>query len=107
MNKSERNEIMLEANRLFGESFQVDLCIEECSELIKALLKHRRYRTIETLANVSEELADVRIMVEQIINIFDIERSVKDSENFKMARQLKRNLRRQDDIISMADQDDN
>lgn len=57
---------------------QVDMCIEECSELIKALLKHRRAKHRALLsklgttpeASIREELADVQIMVFQMMMLF-------------------------------------
>ena len=61
----------------FGAPAQVDMAIEEMSELTKALLKHRRYcegcqakeedRLEEAIA---EEMADVFIMLYQLIYIF-------------------------------------
>ena len=37
------------------------------SELTKAIIKHRRYATRETYENLCEEIADVAIVIEQII----------------------------------------
>lgn len=49
---------------------QVDMCIEECSELIKALLKLRRDKhSVFRLKNVHQELADVQIMVFQMMKL--------------------------------------
>lgn len=50
------------------------MCIEECSELIKALLKYRRLpledrlntRGMKILKNIQEEIADVQIMLWQM-----------------------------------------
>lgn len=42
---------------------QVDIMIEEMSELTKALIKHRREPSDETLENIQEEIADVKIMM--------------------------------------------
>ena len=58
----------------YGWEAQTDMCIEECSELIKALLKYRRLPLEERLAlkgtkafeNIQEEIADVQIMLWQI-----------------------------------------
>ncbi len=46
----------------FGEQKQKDMLIEEMSELTQALLKDRRGRE----SNVSEEIADVQIVLDQI-----------------------------------------
>jgi NTP pyrophosphatase (non-canonical NTP hydrolase) len=64
---------LLKAVTVYGERQQEDVAIEELSELIKALIKHRRYNTKETKENIIEELADVYIMLIQltIIHGFD------------------------------------
>lgn len=60
------------AVRTFGEDMQVDKCIEECSELTKALLKYRQMKKgfggnkAELIENILEELADCEIMLEQM-----------------------------------------
>ncbi len=46
----------------FGEQKQKDMLIEEMSELTQALLKDRRGRE----SNISEEIADVQIVLDQI-----------------------------------------
>jgi len=46
----------------FGERNQKDMLIEEMSELTQALLKDRRGRE----SNISEEIADVQIVLDQI-----------------------------------------
>ena len=38
-----RNEIIKQAIAAYGKDAQTDICIEECSELIKALLKNSLY----------------------------------------------------------------
>ena len=73
-----RSEILKKAVDVYGKEAQVDMCVEECSELIKALLKERRqgYGKVEplkkqfALEHVREELADVQIMLEQMRVIF-------------------------------------
>lgn len=58
----------------YGREAQTDMCIEECSELIKALLKLRRLpleeriaaKGMKALENIQEEIADVQIMLWQI-----------------------------------------
>ena len=44
--------------------------IEEMAELTQAINKHRRYSTKDTLFNLIEELADVNIVLEQVISYF-------------------------------------
>ena len=80
----------------YGEDFQVDRCIEECSELIKALLKLRRYgeyipsQVSSLRKDIIEEIADVNIMIEQLKIIFDCEKEVLDVAEYKLDRQLER-----------------
>lgn len=50
----------------FGHNSRVDLMVEECAELIQAIQKFKRGLP----HNVSEEIADVEIMVQQLKLIF-------------------------------------
>ena len=82
----------------YGETAQIDIAIEEMSELTKALLKKRRYDNRPHKSSVSnlfrddviEEIADVGIMLEQLIMIFDCETEVKEQIMFKLNRQNER-----------------
>ncbi|MDY2736604.1 hypothetical protein [Intestinibacter sp.] len=76
---------------------QVDVLIEEMSELTKALLKNRRAKkgytqaTIkETIQNIKEEIADVEIMLQQVVYLSDSEDEVLNIIDEKTSRQLKR-----------------
>jgi NTP pyrophosphatase (non-canonical NTP hydrolase) len=70
----EQKQIMLHALRKYGVDSQDDIAIEEMSELTKAIIKNRRYRNFETLENMYEELADVFIMMEQVLMSLDKDR---------------------------------
>ena len=67
-------DVICDAIDTYGREAQTDMCIEECSELIKALLKFRRLPLEERLAakgmkvleNIHEEIADVQIMLWQM-----------------------------------------
>lgn len=67
-------DVLCDAIDTYGREAQIDMCIEECSELIKALLKYRRLPLEERLAskgtkaleNIQEEIADVQIMLWQM-----------------------------------------
>ena len=67
-------EVLNKAIDKFGTSPQIDKSIEEMSELTKALLKERYARMTdnhnEAIDNVCEELADVIIMLNQLVIIF-------------------------------------
>lgn len=56
----------------FGAKNQIDMCIEEMSELTKALCKVKRYGFWPQYnKNVYEEIADVQIMINQMAELFD------------------------------------
>jgi len=58
----------------WGEDAQIDMCIEEMAELTQALLKLRRHNkygykpnmTLQFIANLTEEVADVQFMLNQM-----------------------------------------
>lgn len=55
-------DIYRKAVETFGEEKQIDIAIEELSELIQALCKHKRYGH----SNSEEEIADVKIALKQL-----------------------------------------
>lgn len=57
-----------EAVQTWGLEAQIDMAVEECAELIVALQQYQRGRA--DLHDVFEELADVRIMYEQLSLFF-------------------------------------
>lgn len=76
---------------------QLLIAQEECAELIQAISKWER-ATVDgdaeklrrALANVIEEIADVRIMCAQLVEIFGIGGSVTDMIDMKLERTLER-----------------
>lgn len=83
---------------IYGDKNQVDMCIEECAELQKALLKYRRetnkgFPDVEKVKEAKEaiidELADVTVMVEQMKIIYGYE-AVEERIRFKIDRQMQR-----------------
>ena len=62
----QRAKVLNRAVNTFGKNAQVDMMIEEMSELTKALLNERRGRA----NNIAEEIADVKIVLEQMEIIF-------------------------------------
>jgi NTP pyrophosphatase (non-canonical NTP hydrolase) len=81
----EQKNIMQNAVRKYGVDAQDDIAIEEMSELTKAIIKNRRYKTFATLESIYEELADVYIMLEQIMMSLDKDR-VQSYINSKLER---------------------
>ena len=86
-----RPEILQEAIEKYGVESQCDMCIEEMSELMKALLKLRRESTQtgyqKCRENIREEIADVQIMLDQMRMIYG---DTTEQENFKLERLRKR-----------------
>ena len=83
--------VLKDAIETYGTSSQVDMAIEEMSELIKALCKERRVhlqpgKHAEAQANVIEEIADVAIMLEQLLIIFDKDNLVQEEVDYKIDR---------------------
>lgn len=80
----------------FGENAQIDMALEEMSELTKALLKYRRYfgtaETSKRLEDVREEIADVYIMLAQLEimfysgPVFEEDKSLEDRIDQKLER---------------------
>ena len=61
--------LYMDAINTFGKDLQTVVAIEECSELQKELTKALRGKG--NFDNLSEEIADVEIMLEQIKLIYD------------------------------------
>lgn len=71
-----------DAIRIYGKSAQVDMAIEEMSELHVALLHERRGRE----NNIAEEIADTEIMLQQLEMIFDVSEEVETIKAEKLER---------------------
>lgn len=74
-----REELLHKAISTYGTNSQLDMAVEEMSELTKEICKRKRGK--ENRAEILEEIADVKIMLEQLKIIFcisddDIERMV-------------------------------
>ena len=78
---------------VYGVDSQIDMAIEEMSELTKALLKWRRAKGAELTVkrtDIIDELADVLIMCRQMEILFQCEGEVEKRINTKVYRQLER-----------------
>lgn len=86
----DRVAVLESAISVFGLRSQKDMTIEEMSELTKALLKERRARTkierAEARANIIEEIADVYIMLQQLIMIYDQDGECQSAVDYKVDR---------------------
>lgn len=74
----------------FGIEKQLLVAIEELSELQKVLCKHLRGKG-DILA-ITEEMADVYIMLEQLEFIFSNSRQLEDMKEMKIRRTVERYL---------------
>lgn len=79
----ERN-ILQRAIDVFGSEHQQLIAIEEMSELQKELCK--RYRGMGSRDHIIEEIADVQIMLDQLMLIFGCRDEVKNWMTLKMLR---------------------
>lgn len=89
-------ELLRDCVKVYGAEAQTDVAIEEMSELVKALIKRRRYAgenegTVFNLErDVSEEMADVMIMWLQLLIMHDNGQMVKEWMNYKQDRSKRR-----------------
>ena len=68
MDKEKQIEIMRETVDFYGADMQLNICIEELSELVKEICKAKR--GIPRIDCIAEEMADVKIILEQLGIIF-------------------------------------
>ena len=78
-----------------GMNKQLDIAIEELSELIQAICKIKRRDSLsnESFAvkgNLAEEMADVEIVLAELKLMFDNEDNVKEWKTYKLDRLEKR-----------------
>ena len=88
-----------EAISRFGTSAQIMIAMEECSELIKELSKMFRGET--NVENISEEIADVQIMIEQLKIIFRCENLVNRwvvNKNYRIAELIEKQKKKFRDL---------
>lgn len=86
------NKLYAQALLKWGLDPQLDMAQEECAELIMAINKLRRSK-YRRKSYVAEEIADVRIMINQIILGLEIEKQVKNFTDLKLKR-LERRLKK-------------
>ena len=87
-------DILEKAIEKYGEK-QLDQAQEELAELIVAISKYKRNENKFTISNVIEEIADVNIMIKQVMMLLDIkEFEVKSEEIYKLNRGMTKLLER-------------
>lgn len=82
----ESKEILQQAIDTYGEDAQIDKACEELAELIQALMKYKYMKTYGPKSAVFEEMADVKIMFQQLEMILDGEPEIQDNYQKKVLR---------------------
>lgn len=89
--KTEIDSTILEnAIDTFGVSSQIDMAVEECSELVDALMKYNRGRV--GVQEVVTEIADVQIMCAQLEIIFGGSSKIVEMERMRKMDRLRQRL---------------
>lgn len=94
MNKELAKELSAYAVNKYGADFEIDRCIEEMSELTKALLKDRRDSSYDTMEDILYELGDVLFTLTHIQVMYEFSDAVIDEafnkalERFKWEEKL-------------------
>jgi len=93
------SEILQQAISTYGEEAQTDMAIEEMSELTKALLKYRRLKNspenddckqAQAKQNTYEEIADVIIMLTQLMMMYGGKKEIDEYIERKVLRLAER-----------------
>ena len=87
MTKQQKESCRMIANH-YGKDSQVLVAIEEMSELIKELCKY--FQRFDRIKEITEEIADVEIMVEQLKTLFENHDEVGNVIDYKLERQMQR-----------------
>lgn len=81
-NSNKNSSILNKAIETYGVDAQLDMCIEEMSELTKEICKHKRGKNNHD--EIVEEMADVYIMMEQLKIMINIS-----PEDIELAKDIK------------------
>ena len=88
INKTRENEILLSALPKWGAGMQTVMVFEEMAELQKELCKSLRGK--DNRGYIAEEIADVRIMLDQMVILHDCAEDVDTWRKVKLGRLEKR-----------------
>jgi len=89
MSEIEIEELFKEAIELWGVNAQVNIAIEESSELIQAFCKMLRGHSQKRYYNLCEEMADVEITISQMKQIFNVDDNVVNMIKEKKLKKLR------------------
>lgn len=85
MTKEEKKTFQ-DALRVFGGRNQITVALEEMSELQKEFCKYLRNDSSFSTVNITEEMADVEIMLEQMKMLFQCDDAVEEQSQYKVQR---------------------
>jgi hypothetical protein len=88
LTKEQRENIYQIAIKKWGEGLQCLMFFEESAELCKLLCKHLRGKNPST-AKITEEIADVYNVLDQLMFMFDCKVQVEEIRDQKLVRMLK------------------
>lgn len=91
MNNIERKRCLYLIIEHYGKELQLEVVQEELSELIQAISKYKRAKSHKNHDNIIEEVADVFIMLNQLVTMLCIPwYEVEEQIDYKLNRQLQR-----------------
>lgn len=79
-----------QAIEMYGVDMQLNIAIEELSELTKEICKYKR--GADNIENITEEMADCYIMLKQLELIFQIDVTAINNEMNKKIERLKERM---------------
>lgn len=89
-----RPEVLQQAIDTYGTLAQEEVAVEEMAELTKAIIKRHRAKDKgsydKTMDNIAEEMADVIIMLTQLLMIYENRREVQQAVDEKVQRLAER-----------------
>ena len=100
------NHILQAALTIYGPDMQKIVAIEELSELQKELCKS--LRCADNVGRIAEEIADVQIMLQQLVILFDCKETVDKYRQYKLERlagrieEVSGGNRRQDHVCAVC-----
>ena len=83
-----RTDILSQAVATYGAPAQIDMAVEEAAELIHALCKFKRHASEDKIRDVLEEVADMRIMLDQMALVFGSCSHIEEQKIERLKRRL-------------------
>ncbi|HBJ2613307.1 TPA: hypothetical protein LA742_001767 [Clostridium botulinum] len=91
LNKEQIEKCIKIVNSYDNENLQSFVAIEELAELQQAISKYQREPTIFNIDHISQEMADVYIILEELKHLFPMyEDEIEKQIDYKLDRELKR-----------------